>query len=68
MPARNTTEKTDLRSYYQRRVEVLAKPLIDLAGDLLSEESVRQGQEFEDYIERRLNDGAKFIPRKRQPC
>lgn len=67
MAARKTASETDLQAYYQSRVEPLAQRLLDLVGDLLSRESIQQRREFEDRVERRLQNGAKFVPRKRQP-
>jgi hypothetical protein len=66
MAARKTANEVDYRSYYQARIEPLAKRLLDVAEDLLSEESIRQHREFEEQVERRLHNGAKFVPRKRQ--
>jgi hypothetical protein len=67
MAARKTADETKLRSYFQSRVDPLAKRLVDVAEDLFGEESIQQRREFEDRVETRLQNGAKFIPRKRQP-
>jgi hypothetical protein len=65
MAARKTADETDLRSYFAARTEPLANRILDVAARLLSEETTQQRQEFQDRIERKLQDGAKFIPRKR---
>jgi hypothetical protein len=67
MAAGKTADEPDLNLYFQGRIEPLAKRLFDVAEDLLGEESVRQRREFEDHVERRLQNGAKFVRRKRQP-
>jgi len=66
MAGRKTIDKAGLRSYYQGRVEHLAKRLLDVTNEMLGEESLQRDKEFEEHVERRLKDGAKFIPRKRQ--
>jgi hypothetical protein len=66
MPVRKTSDETDLRSYYEARVAPLAKRILDAAEDLVSAQSIQQRREFEDHIKKRLQNGAKFIPRKRQ--
>ncbi len=53
-------------AYFQKRVEHLTKRLVDVAESLFSKESTAERREFEEHIERRLQNGAKFIPRKRQ--
>ncbi len=65
--ARKAGEEPDLDPYYRGRIEPLSKRLLDVVEDMLGEESIRQQKEFEDLVERRLQNGAKFIPRKRQP-
>jgi hypothetical protein len=67
MAARKTSDETDLHSYFRGRVEPLAKRLLDVTEELLGEESIQRRREFEDLVETRLQNGAKFIPRKRQP-
>ena len=67
MAARKSPDEKDLHSYYQGRIEPLAKRLLDVAEDLLGKESVQQRRDFEEHVERRLQNGAKFVPRKRQP-
>jgi hypothetical protein len=59
-------EAAALQSYYQNRVEPLAKRLLDVAHDLFSEQSLQRDKEFEEHVERRIKNGAKFVPRKRQ--
>jgi len=65
--SRTPTDATDLHAYYRRRIEPLADRLLDVAEDLFGEKSIQQRREFEDLVESRLHNGAKFIPRKRQP-
>ena len=67
MAARNVPHKADLHTYYQNRIEPLKRGLLEVAESLLGEESIKQHHEFEDRIEKRLRNGAKFVPRKRQP-
>jgi hypothetical protein len=67
MAVRKTAEEVNLSSYYEGRLEPLAKRLLDIAEELLGKKSAQQQREFEDRIERRLQNGAKFVPRKRQP-
>jgi hypothetical protein len=67
MAARKNDHETNLHLYYQARIEALTKRLIDIAEAPFSNESIQQHREFEDRVERRLQNGAKFIPRKRQP-
>lgn len=63
---RKTTNETDLQSYYRRRIEPLAQGLLDSVDDLASKEAEERRREFEEHVERRLQNGAKFVPRKRQ--
>jgi hypothetical protein len=68
MAERKTANEADFHSYYQGRIAPLAKRIFDdVAESLFSEESIQQHQEFESRVEQRLQNGAKFIPRKRQP-
>lgn len=57
----------DAQSYYERRTQDLSRKLLDMVTDLFSEDASRHCQEFEEQVERRLRNGAKFVPRKRQP-
>jgi hypothetical protein len=67
MAKRKDTGKMDLNSYYLERVAGLGKRILDdVAEPLFSKESLKQRREFEDRVEQRLQNGAKFIPRKRQ--
>ena len=61
------SDKADLRSYFRTRIEPLTKRVLDVAEETFGEEAVRENREFEDHVEKRLQNGAKFIPRKRQP-
>jgi hypothetical protein len=69
METRKTTNDgaTDARSYYDRRTQDLSRKLLDVVTGLFSEDASRHRQEFEDRVEGRLRNGAKFVPRKRQP-
>jgi hypothetical protein len=69
MAARKTAndDATDAQSYYDRRTQDLSCKLLDVVTDLFGEDASRHRQEFEDQVERRLRNGAKFVPRKRQP-
>jgi hypothetical protein len=66
MPSPKIPDKT-ADAYYQKRMESLAKRLVDFTESLFNKESITERQEFEEHVERRLQNGAKFIPRKRQP-
>jgi hypothetical protein len=58
--------KADLQAYYRSRLQQLSERVIDVVEELFSKETTEQQRAFEDNVERRLRDGAKFIPRKRQ--
>jgi len=67
MAARKTVDDAaGVQSYYERRTQELSRRLLDMVTDLFSEDASQQRQEFEDHVERRLRNGAKFVPRKRQ--
>ncbi len=59
--------KVDLRSYLRDRLERLSERVMDANDELFSKEATKQDRDFEESIDRRLRNGAKFIPRKRQP-
>ncbi len=59
-------DATDAQSYYERRTQDLSRRLLDMVTDLFSENAGQHRREFEDHVERRLRNGAKFVPRKRQ--
>jgi hypothetical protein len=65
MSTRKISDET-ARSYYEKRIEPLTKRLIDIAESLFGKESIAERREFEEHVEKRLQNGAKFIPRKRQ--
>jgi hypothetical protein len=65
--ANPTVDRTGLNSYYETRVQLLRARIIDLVDDLFGAESIQHNRAFEEQVERRLKNGAKFIPRKRQP-
>ena len=68
MATRKTAgDATDAQSYYQRRTQDLSRRLLDMVADLFSEDASQHRQEFDELVERRLRNGAKFVPRKRQP-
>jgi hypothetical protein len=68
MAARKTADDAaGVQSYYERRTQELSRRLLDIVTDLFTEDTSQQRQEFEDHVERRLRNGAKFVPRKRQP-
>jgi hypothetical protein len=64
MPAEAKSE--DVRAYIAAHLKEIARPLAEVAEDLsgLDRDAFR---EFEDRVDRQLRNGAKFIPRKRQP-
>jgi len=63
LKARNRQVKTaDLKSYVRSRIEGLSARIIDSTEELRSQRSVQEDCRFEDDIERRLHNGAKFIP------
>ena len=58
--------KQDLQAYLQSRLALLPiKPILESTGKLFSEESIHEDDDFEKEIGKRLENGAKFIPRKR---
>jgi hypothetical protein len=65
--APNTAADADLDSYYRERVGALTERLLDVSEELFGKKAAQQRREFENLVERRLQNGAKFIPRKRQP-
>jgi hypothetical protein len=65
--AKRQNAKVDLRTYFVNRVAQLSDRLLDATKELSSEDSIRQDKDFADDIDRRLKNGAKFVPRKRQP-
>jgi hypothetical protein len=65
--ARAKQAKLDLQTYFQQRAKGLSESVLDAFEDLFSEESAKRHREFEDRVERRLRNGAKFIPRRRNP-
>lgn len=68
MPAtRKVADKADLKSYFRRRVEPLTGRLLDVAEELCSKESEQARLEFQEHVEQQLQNGAQFVPRKRQP-
>jgi hypothetical protein len=67
MASRKLAEQTDLQSYYDGRVEPLTKRLVDLAEALFGKESRPGAEKFEEHVEKRLHNGAKFVPRKSKP-
>jgi hypothetical protein len=58
--------KVDLRSYLRDRLERLSERVLDANEHLFGKEATKQDRDFEQYIDNRLRNGAKFIPRKRQ--
>lgn len=64
---RRSIGNADLRSYFRRRIEPLAQRLLDVADELCSKESEQGRREFQEHVERQIQNGAKFVPRKRQP-
>ena len=60
-------EKTKLNDYFQARVEQLRDLVIANAERVFSEKTEQHDRKFEEAIEGRLRNGAKFVPRKRQP-
>jgi hypothetical protein len=68
MAKRKDPGEVDLDSYYRGRIADLGKRILDdTPGALFSKESLQKRREFEDRVEQRLQNGAKYIPRKRQP-
>ena len=66
MSTRKITDEKNSDSYYQERARLLAERLVDIAESLFSKESAAERRAFEEHIERRLGNGAEFVPRKRQ--
>lgn len=52
---------------YRQRMERLAERVLDAVSAMASDESRKKYREFEEQVERRLNNGAKFVSRKRSP-
>lgn len=64
---RQQPDRADLRSYIKRRIDGLSVRIMESAEELLSQASMQEDRRFVEDIERRLHNGARFIPRKRQP-
>lgn len=58
--------RANLRSYLRDRLERLSERVVDANEDLFSRDATKHDRDFEQYIDNRLRNGAKFIPRKRQ--
>ena len=56
----------DLGAYFRKRAASLATSLLDAVTKELGSDSAARNREFEEHVERRLRNGAKFIPRKRK--
>lgn len=65
MAAPKPADELDLQSYYERRTQELSQRLLDLVADLSSKESLQRNREFEDHVERRLQNGAKVRSTKK---
>lgn len=64
------TERTvarDPEEYMRDRLRDLSVRLIEIAVDASSDKAVEERRQFEEHVDRRLRNGAKFVPRKRQP-
>ncbi len=55
----------DMR-YLSERLAGLQRRVFETAVSLLNEETVRSDKEFEERVQRKLQSGSKFIPRKRK--
>ncbi len=58
--------EADLESYFRSRLECLPKRIFDTAAELFGKDAVKEDRDFEDEVERRLRNGAKFVRRKLQ--
>jgi hypothetical protein len=65
--ARRIQDREELRAYFEVRVQKMSERILDAFDDLFSKEATQRHREFEDHVERRLRNGAKFVPRTRQP-
>lgn len=57
----------DPEKYIKDRLKDLSVRLIDAAAEVFGEKATAEHRDFDNYIDRRLRNGAKFVPRKRQP-
>ena len=68
MPGARYVKAEDLQAYIEDHLKSLSVRLIDIATEaIVGEKSIVEQRDFEDHIDRRLRNGSKFIPRKRQP-
>ena len=63
--ANEKERETDLRDYYRARVEHLSERLIGAAEQVISKEAIQRHFEFEKEVERRLQNGARFIAKRK---
>ena len=59
--------REDLQAYFQKRAKGLSERVLDVVEEIFSKESMKRHREFEDRIQRGLRNGAKFVPRRRNP-
>jgi len=59
--------EAELKAYYKRRLERLGGHVVQLANTVLGAQAIEQHGTFEKRVEESLKEGAKFVPRKRQP-
>lgn len=68
MPNSKPLQADDIAStFVESRLKEMSVRISDVALQILSPEAVAKHIQFEETVERRLRNGAKFIPRKRQP-
>lgn len=57
---------TKLQAYFLERLAHVSDRILESTEALFSEESAKRDKAFEEEIDRRLKNGARFVRRKRQ--
>lgn len=56
---------SELKSYYQSRVKRLGERVVEAVENVLGPDTMQRHRDFEDRVEKTLQNGARFVPRKR---
>jgi hypothetical protein len=59
-------QTTDISAYFESRIERLRDLIVTGAEGVLDKSTKEQDKAFEQAIEGRLRNGAKFVPRKQR--
>lgn len=62
----NERDELNTKTNLKKRASALSQRIVDMVSEQLGPDAVCRHQQFEEDVRRRIENGARFVPRKRK--